>query len=161
TELLAHYRFRRAGGRRNREVLGTPSYRGEGILMTVTAERPAEAVDTAAAEDQRTRNALGVMRLIVGVLLVAGVSMAFHKGGATLVVAVIMGMIMFHEFGHFITAKWAGMKVTDFFVGFGPVLWSTQRGETRYGVRALPVGGYVKVIGMNNLEEVDPADESR
>ena len=57
-------------------------------------------------------------------------------------------MVMGHEFGHFITAKRAGLLVTDFFVGFGPVVWSTQRGETRYGVRALLLGGYVKVPGM-------------
>jgi RIP metalloprotease RseP len=68
-------------------------------------------------------------------------------------------MIMLHEFGHFITARWAGMRVTDFFVGFGPTLWSVKRGDTRYGVKGFPVGGFVRVIGMNNLEEVDPADE--
>ena len=53
------------------------------------------------------------------------------------------------------------MKVTEFFVGFGPRLWSFRRGETEYGVKAFPLGGYVKIIGMNNLEEVDPADEPR
>ena len=45
---------------------------------------------------------------------------------------------MLHEFGHYITAKAAGMKVTEFFVGFGPRLWSIRRGETEYGVKALP-----------------------
>jgi len=70
-------------------------------------------------------------------------------------------MIMLHEFGHFIMAKRAGMKVTEFFVGFGPRLWSVTRGETEYGVKAFPLGGYCKVIGMTNLEEVAPEDEPR
>ena len=70
-------------------------------------------------------------------------------------------MVMGHEFGHFITAKRAGMKVTDFFVGFGPVVWSTTVGETRYGVRAFLVGGYVKVPGMTWTDEIEPADEAR
>ena len=53
------------------------------------------------------------------------------------------------------------MKVTEFFLGFGPRLWSFRRGETEYGVKALPAGGYVRIIGMTNMEEVDPADEPR
>jgi membrane-associated protease RseP (regulator of RpoE activity) len=73
----------------------------------------------------------------------------------------VIVMIMGHEFGHFITAKRCGMQVTDFFVGFGPVVWSTTRGETRYGVRALPLGGYVKVPGMAWSSSVDPSLESR
>jgi membrane-associated protease RseP (regulator of RpoE activity) len=53
------------------------------------------------------------------------------------------------------------MKVTEFFVGFGPRLWSVRRRETEYGVKALPLGGYCRIVGMTNLEEVDPADEDR
>ncbi|HEY5439521.1 MAG TPA: M50 family metallopeptidase [Acidimicrobiales bacterium] len=78
-----------------------------------------------------------------------------------LVIFAIIFMVMAHEFGHFITAKRAGMKVTDFFVGFGPVLWSTTIGETRYGVRAILAGGYVKVPGMMWSETVAPEDEKR
>ena len=73
----------------------------------------------------------------------------------------IILMVMLHEFGHYITAKRSGMKVTEFFVGFGPRLWSFTRGETEYGVKAIPAGGYVRIIGMTNMEEVDPADEPR
>ncbi|HEV3504509.1 MAG TPA: M50 family metallopeptidase [Actinomycetes bacterium] len=70
--------------------------------------------------------------------------------------------VMLHEAGHFITAKWAGMKVTEFFFGFGPRLWSFRKGETEYGAKAIPAGGYVKIVGMSNLEkDVDPADEPR
>src|ERR1039457_1297868 len=69
--------------------------------------------------------------------------------------------IMLHEFGHFATAKKFRMKVTQFFVGFGQTLWSTVRGEPEYGVKAIPAGGYVKIVGMTALEDVDPEDEPR
>ena len=74
-----------------------------------------------------------------------------------IVIVAVVVMIMVHELGHFVTAKWSRMKVTEFFVGFGPRLWSIRRGETEYGVKAIPAGGYVKILGMTNLEEVDPA----
>jgi len=71
-------------------------------------------------------------------------------------------VIMLHEAAHFAAAKWAGMKATEFFFGFGPRLWSIRRGETEYGIKAIPFGGYVKIIGMSNLErDIDPADEPR
>jgi membrane-associated protease RseP (regulator of RpoE activity) len=78
-----------------------------------------------------------------------------------LIVVGIVLMVMLHEAGHYITAKKAGMKVTEFFLGFGPRLWSFRRGETEYGVKAFPLGGYVRIIGMSNLEQVDPEDEPR
>ena len=68
---------------------------------------------------------------------------------------------MLHEFGHFVTAKWAGMKVTEYFVGFGPRLWSVRRGETEYGVKAIPAGGYVRITGFTSTEEVAEEDEAR
>ncbi|WP_370327944.1 RIP metalloprotease [Euzebya sp.] len=76
-----------------------------------------------------------------------------------LFIAVIAFAIMVHEFGHFITAKAFGMRVTEFFVGFGPRIWSTRRGETEYGVKGIPAGGYVKITGMTPYEEVDPAHD--
>jgi membrane-associated protease RseP (regulator of RpoE activity) len=69
--------------------------------------------------------------------------------------------VMLHETGHFVTAKRFGMKCTRYFVGFGPTLWSTWRGETEYGIKALPVGGFVKIVGMTSLDEVDSEDEPR
>lgn len=69
--------------------------------------------------------------------------------------------VMIHEFGHYITAKKFGMKVTEFFVGFGKRLWSTQRGETEFGIKAIPAGGYCKISGMTPDEELAPADEGR
>lgn len=69
--------------------------------------------------------------------------------------------VFLHEVGHFATAKWTGMKSTQFFMGFGPRVWSRTRGEVEYGVRALPAGAFVRIVGMNNLDEVDPEDEPR
>ncbi len=78
-----------------------------------------------------------------------------------LVVLGIVVMIFLHELGHFATAKWTGMKVTQFFMFMGPRLWSFRRGETEYGVRLLPVGAFVRIVGMNNLDPCPPEDEPR
>ena len=76
------------------------------------------------------------------------------------VVGVVISIFL-HELGHFATAKWTGMKATQFFLFFGPRLWSFRKGETEYGVRALPLGAFVRIVGMNRMDEVDPADEAR
>jgi len=82
--------------------------------------------------------------------------------GWVIFIVALLFSVMLHEAGHFVTAKKFGMKVTRFFVGFGPTLWSTWRGETEYGIKALPFGGFVKIIGMHSLDDVDdPADEPR
>jgi membrane-associated protease RseP (regulator of RpoE activity) len=78
-----------------------------------------------------------------------------------IVILAIVLMVFLHELGHYMTAKRAGMKVTEFFIGFGPKLWSFQRGETEYGLKVIPAGAYVKILGMHNLEEVPPEDEGR
>ncbi|HEY5104085.1 MAG TPA: M50 family metallopeptidase [Acidimicrobiales bacterium] len=99
--------------------------------------------------------------LIVGVVVL--IALLTWAGGWALpfVIFAVIAIVMGHEFGHFITAKRAGLLVTDFFVGFGPIVWSTTRGETRYGVRAFILGGYVKVPGMSWTEKIDPALEKR
>ncbi len=81
--------------------------------------------------------------------------------GWVIFIAALLFSVMLHEFGHFATAKKFGMKVTQYFVGFGTTLWSTKRGETEYGIKALPLGGFVKITGMTSMDEVDPADEPR
>lgn len=86
--------------------------------------------------------------------------MSFVLGVVIFVVALLIS-IMLHELGHFLTAKAFRMKVTQFFVGFGNTLWSRQVGETEYGIKSIPAGGYVKIVGMTGLDEVDPADEPR
>jgi len=106
-------------------------------------------------------------RVATGILVTFLAAMAalflFVPGSRTplLIVLGIIVMVMLHELGHYVVAKRSGMKVTEFFVGFGPRLWSVTRGETEYGVKAFPAGGYVRIIGMTNMEEVDPADELR
>jgi membrane-associated protease RseP (regulator of RpoE activity) len=98
---------------------------------------------------------------VVAILLIIGRHhLAFILGVVIFVVALLTS-VMLHELGHFLTAKKFGMRVTQFFVGFGQTLWSTFRGETEYGVKALPFGGFVKITGMTSIEEVDVADEPR
>ena len=74
---------------------------------------------------------------------------------------VIVGSIMIHEAGHFLTARAFGMRAERFFFGFGPTLWSVQRGETEYGVKAIPAGGFVRISGMNRYEEIPDGLEER
>ncbi len=81
--------------------------------------------------------------------------------GPFIMIAGVVAMIVIHEGGHFVAAKAFGMKATEAFFGFGPRLWSMTRGETEYGVKAIPLGGYVKIIGMNPFEEIAPEEESR
>ena len=70
-------------------------------------------------------------------------------------------VIVIHEAAHFAVARAFGIKVTEFFVGFGPKLWSRMRGETEVGLKAIPAGGYVKIAGMNPYEAVAPEDFPR
>jgi membrane-associated protease RseP (regulator of RpoE activity) len=81
--------------------------------------------------------------------------------GILLFVFGVFLMILAHEAGHFVTAKWFGIKVEEFFVGFGPRLWSFRRGDTEYGFKAIPAGGYVKIAGMNPFQEPAPEDRDR
>jgi membrane-associated protease RseP (regulator of RpoE activity) len=102
-----------------------------------------------------------LIRLLVVVVGGLALTFAFDAWPVLLVVLALVVMVMVHELGHFATAKWSGMKVTEYFLGFGPRLWSVRRGETEYGVKAIPAGGYVRIVGMTMLEEVDPPDEAR
>jgi membrane-associated protease RseP (regulator of RpoE activity) len=82
--------------------------------------------------------------------------------GWVIFIVALLVSVMLHETGHFVLAKRFGMKVTRFFVGFGPTIWSTWRGETEYGIKALPFGGFCKIVGMHSLDDPDdPADEPR
>jgi membrane-associated protease RseP (regulator of RpoE activity) len=97
---------------------------------------------------------------VIGVVALIGVLGLFNIWWLVFVVGVLIAIFM-HELGHFVTARATGMKATQFFIGFGPRLWSFRKGETEYGVRALPLGAFVRIIGMNNMDEVPPEDESR
>jgi len=85
--------------------------------------------------------------------------------GIVLFALAILISVSLHEFGHMLTAKGFGMKVTRYFVGFGPTLWSFRKGETEYGLKGVPLGGFVKIVGMTPLEEdeeeLDEADKKR
>lgn len=100
------------------------------------------------------------VRLLILGGLIAWLGIAGGWAPLVVVLGVVL-MIFLHELGHYLAAKWGGMKVTEFFIGFGPRIWSFRRGETEYGLKVIPAGAYVKVIGMNNLDEVDPADEDK
>ncbi|MDP1821148.1 MAG: site-2 protease family protein [Acidimicrobiales bacterium] len=98
----------------------------------------------------------------VVLLALATVALGVFAGrGWLFIIAALTVMIFLHELGHFLTAKWSGMKVTEFFLFFGPKLWSFRRGETEYGIKLIPIGAYVRIIGMNNLDETPPEDEPR
>jgi len=101
-----------------------------------------------------------IVALVVALIIVERQRLAFLFGVLIFVVALLTS-VMLHELGHFATAKKFGMRVTQFFVGFGKTLWSTFRGETEYGIKALPFGGFVKITGMTSVEDVDVADEPR
>ena len=111
---------------------------------------------------QVTRRAATIALLTVVALLIV---VAIVSSGSRALLALIVGfvaLIMIHEAGHFITAKWAGMKATEFFLGFGPRLWSFRRGETEYGLKGIPLGGFVKIVGMTPQDDdVAPEDQSR
>src|SRR5258706_16288805 len=81
--------------------------------------------------------------------------------GILLFVVAILFVVVVHESGHFFFAKAFKIKVEEFFVGFGPRLWSFRRGETEYGVKALPFGGYVRIAGMNPPQEAPPEEFPR
>ena len=127
--------------------------------MTDTERRSEPPSGSPSAPDPPVYETGGLrLALLIAAVALAGVAFGWP------VLVVILGivvMIFLHELGHYLTAKWSGMKVTEFFIGFGPKIWSFRRGETEYGLKVVPAGAYVRIIGMNNLDEVDPVDEPR
>jgi membrane-associated protease RseP (regulator of RpoE activity) len=115
-----------------------------------------DPLEEATADVDRRSATYVLIAAVVGL-----VALGALNPGARDVLLVILGiilLIMLHEAGHYFAAKRAGMKVTEFFVGFGPRLWSFQRGETEYGIKAILLGGYVRILGFTSLEqpEQDP-----
>ncbi|MDJ0768599.1 MAG: site-2 protease family protein [Ilumatobacter sp.] len=102
------------------------------------------------------RGAFGVLGVVALIALLG----LFSLWWLVFVIGVLIAIFL-HELGHFSTARWTGMKATQFFIGFGPRVWSFRRGETEYGIRALPLGAFVRIIGMNSMDEVAPEDEGR
>jgi len=69
--------------------------------------------------------------------------------------------VMVHEFGHYLTARRFGMRVSEFFLGFGKRIWSRQRGETEFGIKAIPAGGYCRIEGMTPDDEMPEGESDR
>jgi membrane-associated protease RseP (regulator of RpoE activity) len=113
------------------------------------------------AAGRPTDNTRTLVRLVIVVALGVALAAVVHALSVLIVIVALVAMVMLHELGHFTAAKLSGMKVTEYFFGFGPKLWSVRRGETEYGVKAIPAGGYVRIVGMTTLEEVEPTDEPR
>jgi membrane-associated protease RseP (regulator of RpoE activity) len=86
--------------------------------------------------------------------------MMFALGVALFALAILISVAL-HECGHMWVARATGMKVRRYFVGFGPTLWSTRRGETEYGVKAVPLGGFCDIAGMTTVEELAPDEQDR
>lgn len=102
------------------------------------------------------RGALGVTAVVGLFVLLAVANIWWFVFAVGILVAIFL-----HELGHYVTARWTGMKATQFFIGFGPRVWSFRRGETEYGLRLLPLGAFVRIIGMNSMDDVPPEDEPR
>jgi membrane-associated protease RseP (regulator of RpoE activity) len=81
--------------------------------------------------------------------------------GVLLFIVALLVVIMIHEAGHLLVAKAFHFKAPQYFLGFGPTLWSFRKGETEYGVKAIPAGGFVKIVGMNPYEQIPPEDVPR
>ena len=111
------------------------------------------------APDSSTRWAIA--RLALALAAIVAVFVATGLSNLLIFIVALVVIVVVHELGHYLTAKWSRMKVTEFFIGFGPRLWSVRRGETEYGVKPILAGAYVKIPGMTNLDVVDAGDEPR
>lgn len=88
-------------------------------------------------------------------LQIAATDLAAAGGMVMNALSVILGLglvIFFHELGHFMVAKWCNVHVERFSIGIGPIIWSRQKGETEYALSALPFGGYVKMLGQDDMD---------
>ena len=81
--------------------------------------------------------------------------------GLLLFIFGLLASVMVHEFGHYIFARKYGMRVSEFFVGFGKRIWSTQRGETEFGIKAIPAGGYCRIEGMTPTDVMPEGEADR
>lgn len=115
----------------------------------------AEPKDRAPGEERP--NPLGLV-VLVGLFALLWLGAGFRY---VVVVGGLLLMIFLHELGHFVTARLTGMKATQFFLFMGPRIFSFHRGETEYGLRLLPLGAFVRIVGMNNLDPCAPEDEPR
>ena len=147
-----------AGGRSRPGAVAGPSDRPRGWVTWPRGRRPRHPVAPRRPVLPPAFSSWLRLAVVLGLLAALGV---FGGVYVLVVVLALIVIVVLHELGHFLTARWAGMKVSEFYVGFGPRLWSVRRGETTYGVKAILAGAYVRILGMNNLERVDPVEEHR
>lgn len=81
--------------------------------------------------------------------------------GVLAFVIALLFSVMVHEFGHYLTARRYGMRVSEFFLGFGTRIWSRKRGETEFGIKAIPAGGYCRIEGMTPSDEMPDGEADR
>ena len=120
-----HHRRPRPGARRRRRVGARSRYRGGRAGRGGLGPRPRPGPRPPIWSDHMM-TVLGIVIFFLGILF----------------------SVAWHELGHFTTAKWFGIKVPEFFVGFGKTVWSRRRGETEFGLKLIPLGGYIRMIGM-------------
>ncbi len=127
------------------------------LLAAPPTDQPDDVPSRAPADDElgvQPARFLGLVGVVAAMVILGGWELL-------LIVAILVVFIVIHEAGHFFTARWSGMKATEFFIGFGPRIVAWKKGETTYGLKALPLGAYVRIIGMNNLDDVPADDEPR
>ena len=144
---------------------------GEDLLVPENGFAPPSRIDRMKSEivaggavrENSEDETAGGWRGFLAMSVIAGlfVWLAFVNIWIFIFVVGVVISIFLHELGHFMTARWTGMKVTQFFLFFGPRLWSFRRGETEYGVRAIPLGAFVRIVGMNRMDDVPLEDEGR
>ena len=119
---------------------------------------PVATADPTVTGDPSEPTGIAGLVTLIGLTFAVGFAFGFSW---VVVVFTLVTVIFLHELGHYLTARSAGMATTESFLFFGPRIWSFRRGETEYGIKTVPLGAYVKIIGMTNLEEVAPEDEAR
>lgn len=131
--------------------------------MSETYTKFRNEVMAGGADNPDLEQTAGGPTAFIGLAVIIGLLVLLYTWSTWAFVFVIglLISVFLHEMGHFVTARLTGMKATQFFLFMGPKLWSFRRGETEYGLRAYPVGAFVRIIGMNNLDEVAPVDEAR
>jgi len=124
---------------------------------TQKAVEPSETVETtgettgAAGSEREARRGVtpgSGRRLTIMLALIASLLVSGARGETTALIVLLL-LILLHEAGHFAVARAMRMRVEEFFVGFGPVVWSYARNGIEYGIKSLPLGGYVKIAGMS------------
>lgn len=129
------------------------------MSASVATPSPVPDAERPSPGDSAVERIFGNRFVLLGLLLALLGWVAVTRVWLFVLIVAIVASVFLHEMGHFLMAKRNGMKVTEFFIGFGPRIWSFRRGETEYGLKLVPAGAYVRIIGMHNLEDLPAADD--